>query len=210
MSSVPINVVMRRSGGGVTVLVSDTFNRANSTTLGNTDGGLGGGSGLAWTEVNAQQLDGNPQITSNKVDNGGGASVTDRLGCYVTSPQANYTASCVVRIPTSGYGGILFRVQDGSNFWMCSISPTADDVQIQDCVAGSFTTRANTSVTINTATDYTVALTQSGDVFTVTVDGGSEITHTSSTFSSEAAKVGLWGDDAGSGDQTYNDFKVVG
>jgi len=131
MLGLSLGMSMGRTFANPSAITSDTFNRADSTDLGQTDAGLGGASGFAWTEHvgtweiksnTLQRTDGGALQATCTID----AEVTD---CYVTcditcGTMADRDAGIVVRHDGTGYylftisGStlILYYTPDNSTF----------------------------------------------------------------------------------------------
>ena len=111
--------------------------------------------------------------------------------------------TCTINVVASGFGGISFRVQDASNYCFCFLDP-AGNFQLFEIVAGVLAgPKATISVTINTGTDYNVAVSSIGGAITATLNGGSQISYTTTNFLA-ATKFGLYNQGATTGTQFDN------
>jgi len=101
------------SGTADDLAVSDTFNRSNATTLGQTSDG-----NATWLYAS-----GTWGISSNQAApmTFGGAAVVAIAEVYC--PYADGTVEAVVGGFGSGGAGIAFRIFNGSNFWMVQYDP---------------------------------------------------------------------------------------
>ena len=175
-------------------LASDTFDRTDNASLGNTDGGSLGS--LAWTESNADGF----SIESNKLK----ALATDRTA-YIDVLDADIVVSAVLNLKAGRSLGIVARLSDNDNYIMAYLREGAEKLVLYSKEAGSYTVRAEDTVTVNADTDYTVALSCVGTAIVATVNGGTPVPWTSS-FNQAATKVGLYSGDANGDGSNFNDF----
>ena len=165
-----------------TPIVSDSFVRADSSSIGSTDGAgdvvLGGG-GFAWSEVV-----GDSAISSNAlaVDASGGIAVVD-------SGQANVLVDCTLT-PDATARGIAFRVSDATNFWRCTIT-SGGVLNISKVVNGSATSVANTTG-VTTGSNQRLQVTADGNTVSAIYFGASTPTRItgSDAFNNTATKHG--------------------
>jgi hypothetical protein len=142
-------------------ICTDSFNRANSSTLGSTDGVLGAhGVSKAWTEHA-----GNWEINSNRIGSQGsspggqGWLVTVDLGFsdYVLEWQLAYT--------TDGTGNaVLLAFVDGTNF--IRASHTSSTIQFQRTTSGSTSAIGSGGASATPLAGDTVVITKIGSAYT--------------------------------------------
>lgn len=134
-------------GGGGGSVVTDTFTRADSAvSLGSTEGGTAGV--LVW------QVDqGTWGVQSNRAYNISTAA-NDRI--YIASGVSDCTVTEVVGV-AGGFGGILFRRTDASNYWRVYWDATT--IYLDKVVAG---------VASNVSAAQVVA---NGDIVSVVLSG---------------------------------------
>ena len=148
-------------------VASDSFNRANSSTLGSTDGAgaeESGGSGLAWTEIV-----GDPEIISNAfTTNGGGndaATVdTGESDVLVQFDSDDRNLSIVLRGNSTS-----------DDYWICNID-SGGNTQIREYLSGTATTRASGAPGIASGAMTLLAVADDDDI-TFFVDGGNRLTY---------------------------------
>jgi len=150
-----------------TPLASDSFNRANSSTLGNTDGAgaeESGGSGLVWTDIvgdceiisNAFGTNG-PGNDSATVD-AGESDVVIQLDCN----DRNLSA--------------VFRGNGTSDdYWFGNLD-SAGGMQIREVLSGTATTRASSSPGIASGAVTLLVIADDEDI-TFLVNGGNRLTY---------------------------------
>lgn len=160
-----------------TPLVSDTFDRADSTTsLGTAD------TGQAWTVLTGATWG----VQTNRAYMGGGG---DHNPAIVESGASDVKVSATVYPNTDNpRGGLSFRVVDVSNFFFLRSYATVWQLNVTE--AGTTTTIAQSSVSPVGGQAHAVEITCSGSTITCKVDGATIITATSSLFLT-ATKHGL-------------------
>lgn len=94
--------------------------------------------------------------------------------------------------------GIVFRYVDNLNLWVAAVEINTDTFTLYELVAGSFTQRAQSSITLSAGTLYEEVVIASGTSIIAFLDGANKISHTSSLFQTET-KHGLR-DNSGDGD----------
>ena len=135
---------------------------------------------------------------------------TARDFAWMDSGEADVIISCQVKGNVSNIPGIIARLSDsGANCWLISVSPAGDVFTIVQREAGSNTTRATTSVTIDAGTFYTIVVTLSGNTITATLNGGNQIQYTSATFQNTATKHGIHEFNDTTGSAEFEEFLVV-
>lgn len=161
----------------MTVLVSDSFNRANSTTtLGTTDS-YNGGTTKTWTPFSGNTWG----VWNNQVYAENGA---EPLGVVVDAGQADISISvtiaikadmfgCIFRVDTTNKSGLMFHAGNG---------------QLQKFVGTTYTTIASSGKTI-VAGDV-IKVTANGSAITV-YQNGTQILTTTSTYNQALTKHGF-------------------
>lgn len=177
-------VNVRRVTGPAPLSITDTFDRADSATLGTTSDGK-----KVWT-YNANSA---YAIATNL------AQVTTAGGIF------GYAAPAVIDTGRSdgtvsiyrhqGGGGVVSRYVDDSNFWL--VDSTAFGV----VSAGAFDARLSL-----TGTNITYAVTWAGDTWTVKDGAGTVIGTGAAAIHNTATKWGFWG----GATHLYNDFSYTG
>lgn len=126
-------------------LASETFNRANSASLGSTDGAgtaeANGGSGLAWSQVSGAM-----QISTNRLMLSGAAPGLPQAAISVVDAAS---ADVLIRASINVAAGeattsVVFRYTDNNNFWVANFATGA--ATIAEIAAGTSTTRATGAV----------------------------------------------------------------
>lgn len=185
-------------------VASDSFDRANSSTLGNTDGAghaeANGGDGLAWTEQ-----DGDLGITSNKLKNAGAGGSQGFIGTVDCGLSDVVVEAKLVLVPSGESHGIVLRFSDANNFWYAHLRNGSDDIRILERVGGSWATRASASVTVDRVSTYQLIAVADAQTITAYVDGGNRITYGSATSNETATSHGIRNELANS---TTDDFVV--
>jgi hypothetical protein len=167
----------------VAVLVSDSFNRANSTTtLGSTDS-YNGGTAKVWTN---QDTTGTWGINTNRAYVQTDAQ--NRMITVVSSGISNGTVEADITWATGAYVGLNFRNTDLNNFFDICINSTS--LVLRKYVSGSSTTLGTYNFTAVNGTIYHIAATFNGSTITISLDGVQRITVTDS-FNSTATLHGL-------------------
>lgn len=158
--------------------LSDTFNRANSTTtLGNAD------TGQAWTASSGTWGINTNQAYVVSLD------TVDHV-CSIEAGSANMSVSADILI-TSNNPGLIFRLQDATNYLMVLCNSSSTQFQIYKRVAGVYTVLASSATglyTINTT--HNILVSASGNSLSVKMDGTTVVSVTDATFNT-ATKVGF-------------------
>ena len=180
--------------GGVTTLVSDTFTDSDSTVLSAHTPDIdtvGGG----WTAGT-----GTPDIQSNKASSPDDGDVN----ADIDAGNANVIVSADVLIATAndGFIGLAMRYTSTTSKWSLEFSTTLLKLVERDTTS---TTRASTAITVAKDAEHALSATCSGDDFTCTINGGDEITYTS-TFNNSVTNHGLFGGNTAS---TWDNFLVT-
>lgn len=176
-------------------LASDTFDRADNTALGSTDGGSLGP--LAWTESCVS-------IATNRV------SITaDDAVAFIDVLDADVVVSATVNLAAGKALGVVARYSDANNFLFAYLRDVGGDgIVIYSKEAGSYTVQAVTAMTVTAATDYAVAFTVNGTAISATVDGANLVSWTSS-FNQAATKVGLYSGNANGSASRFDNFTAA-
>jgi len=155
-----------------TPLVSDSFNRADSTDLGVTDG-LGaeetGGSGVAWVKYGLATT----SIASNKLS----IIASSGSGAKAECGSADIVASVTLTTGTGGYSGMAVRHTDATHEIEVLLANTDNEVQIWE-LSETPTKRGGTAVTIADSTSYTLLVVCDGATVNAYMNGGSYTTGT--------------------------------
>jgi hypothetical protein len=170
----------------MTVLVSDSFNRANSTTSLGTTNSYNGGSSLAW-----QNLVGTWGITNNQAYNAGNAA-------NAVSVVDAGVSDCKVSVTVSAYSSVwkfIARASNGTNF-LC-VTGTA----LSKVTNGSFSS-------LGTIPAFTT-----GDVLTFVLNGssitiqknGTTVLTVTNTFNQTATMYGL---SSNNNTALYDNFQI--
>lgn len=171
-------------GGGPTVLMEDNFTGANGADVnGRTPDTKGSGT---WS-ANA----GTYTIQSNRAVKN---NTTPLRPALYDVAQADVVVVGVVNLANTGAGvtGVVARGTDASNFWVAGLLST-NAFNLYQCAGGVFTLRGTAAVTVSTGVNYTIRLACSGDTITATLDGGNELSFTSSLFQ-DRTQCGLYSD----------------
>ena len=134
----PLSLINLAGGWWIEPTVSDSFDRADSASLGSTDGDWpsedAGGSGYAWTQAGLRTL----TIADNTMQTDGTgytfATVETNLNDFIM--ECNQISNST---STSEYGVLGFRYKDTDNYWIVSASHYAGGwAGFYDKVAGTF------------------------------------------------------------------------
>ena len=170
-------------------ITSDSFDRANASSLGSTDG-LGaasdelGGGGLAWGE-----LVGTFEINSNRARPTGSAPAT-QWKAVVESNKADIFAKATLNVATGGTAGIIFRHTDDDNYLYARIKEDTNQFFLSKNDGGSFSDIDTVAMTINASTDYELTLAASGSTINAWIDGGNNASATE-THNQTATEHGI-------------------
>ena len=150
-----------------TPLASDSFNRANSSTLGSTDGAgaeESGGSGLAWTDIV-----GDCEIISN-------AFATNGPGNDAATVDAG-ESDVVIQLDCNDRNlSAVFRGNGTSDdYWFGNLD-SAGGMQIREVLSGTATTRASSSPGIASGAVTLLVIADDEDI-TFLVNGGNRLTY---------------------------------
>ena len=181
----------------MTVIYSDDFNRADSTSI-----------GAVYTEQS-----GGWEIVSNKLKLTSHSAIDDivsydsALG-LVTA--ADYDVTTVGQFTGGGGGGIgpMGRYLNNSNFYFIESVPMFDVHDLLKKVSGSYTNIGSYSTTVNENQDYTGKLEMVGTTIKMWIDGTLRATATDSSLTS-AGKPGLRGFSLSNG-QLFDSWMVEG
>lgn len=163
-----------------TVLIADSFNRANSTTIGNTDGGSSGivAAGKAWNAA----ASGTPRIQTNKLENN---HATENAYVYQTSTGIQNFDLSVKLTPTTSYVAVKFRIDNLFNTatesgYQIALTPGTGNYIFQRLDAGTATALQTSSQGIAANTEYTVRVRAVGSQFQCYLNGSLVFTVTDS------------------------------
>lgn len=175
-------------------IVSDSFVRADSSTIGASDGDgqiEKGGAGVAPT------VTGSAAIASNFLT---ASSGTTTLIWETSQTEQWVTAKCT---PVDGsVVGVILRAVDSANYWLAEIDSANDKIELIEVTSGTRTVRVTSSLsgdptpgTIDSGTEYTVQICSIGTEIRAWVEGTSSthnpfVTFTSSTHQT-ATKAGV-------------------
>lgn len=154
----------------MTVLVSDSFNRADSTTLGTTDS-YNGGAPKAWSVYGG----GSYGISSNQAYAISSGSNSDQQFAGMDIGAADVTLTITFAV-ISGSPFIVFRAVSNTNYLMFQAKTSSYNVYYYN---GSTWTTLKTIGTTPTNGDV-IKITTSGTTITFTINGGTPSTLTSS------------------------------
>lgn len=175
----------------MSTLASDTFDRADSTSI-----------GADWTEQS-----GSWAIASNKLSqSSSGTSHATWDTALSASPAADYSVTVTVRLTTTGGAGLTVRWQDDSNSYRTVVNTVSQYLRLNKRVAGTNTTLGQYNGGQSIDTDYTIKCSVVGSDFEVFQDGTSRITASDSDITA-AGKPSLTSDSAG---KLYDNFLVEG
>lgn len=170
----------------MTIQVQDNFTDPNGTALDahtpNVDVVGGGWSeviGTDWTiqsnTANTAALDGTASIDCGEAD----INLSCEADSNALSSQQQQSA------------GLCARLSNSSNFWAIIINDIGNTFRIAEKNAGTYTTRASASVTINGGTFYTLTAQLSGATITAQIDGANEISYGSATLNQTTTVHGI-------------------
>jgi hypothetical protein len=184
-------------GGGPTVLILDQFTDTDATALQSHTIAPTNTPGASWGVENALKW----TIQSNRANGANGAG-----SAFADAGQADVTVTCDVYPDTSSYDGIIARYSNSTNFWLLTVRSDLSEFSIYEFSTGNgVVQRATTTVSITAGTKYTLALVVSGTSLSGTINGGHQITYTSSVNQTNT-KHGLRG---GTGAPTFDNFQVT-
>ena len=155
-------------------LALDTFTDTNGVALDAHTMDVGSG----WThQIGTTQIQSNKAVSN--VTGSGAVHNTNDVGV------ANLTIEMIATVyfvdsANDTSAAILSRYVDANNFWMTRIHTDTNTFDLFENTGGSFTQRDTASVSIDDATTYTLKITPDGDDITALLDGGNELTYTSS------------------------------
>jgi len=187
-----VNATTASGGGGA--VVSDSFNRADSTTsLGTAD------TGQAWTA-----LTGTLGINGNAAY----AVVTSNSVAVIDSGLADGTVQ--VKLTATATGSVMprliFRCTDASNYWMLQARGSTGKYQLYKNVAGAFT-QLGTDIAVTPTAGDVIQAVLSGSSVTIKVNGVQAATATDA-FNSTATKHGIGWAQPTDTTQKFDDFSV--
>lgn len=190
-----------------TPLLSDSFDRGDSTNLGSTDGAameVSGGDGVAWQELNSSDW----EIASNKLSPKTGTPSEPSFVAACDAGQADLVARATVN-QSSGAGtqGIAVRVPSGvGTMFVVGIRPGSNAFVIMEWNGSTWTDRAtNTSAAINLSTDYDITVVCDGSAISGYLDGGRRVRYDSATVGQTETLIGLRAEVL---TVTFDDFRV--
>jgi hypothetical protein len=177
------------------LLLWDTFTDVTGTNITAHTMNIGPGwtvSGTTWT------------IQTNQVEVTGASGGTIYAGAGVANVTAsvdvNITATTAVR---HGHAG---RFSDANNAWRTTLNQSGGLFELVEVASGTSTVRASASLTVNTGTAYTIAVTYNGTTITATVNGGSQISYGSASSNQTVTNFGCY---AGTSNKaTFDNFVV--
>lgn len=152
---------------------TDTFNRADATSLGTPSDG-----GSSWVETTGTDW----QIQTNRVfyNNNTASNVIVVLESSITAVTVQCTFSVLPNSPNNAEQALSIRVVDSSNYWRMKFrSGAGASIDLQKIVAGSFTIVATVSMS-PTAGDVMSVEVTSADAWNVKQNGSSILTATDS------------------------------
>lgn len=156
----------------MSTLLQDSFPDANGTSL----AGKAMATGGPWSV-----LAGTAAVQSNRVE----ATVLEFIA-VADAGAADVVVSATVQTTSAGTGAaaVVARAQDVNNLWLVNASFSAQEVQIYERVAGTYNLRAQSAVTLNASTDYTLQMTASGTSLSGTINGVT-VNYTSSSLQTQ-------------------------
>jgi hypothetical protein len=188
-----------------TPLASDSFDRANSISLGSTDGAgseESGGSGLAWTKATAGAYDLDLLvIQSNALVS---TDATNARNAVATIDASNADVLIQASLTPNAWASLVLRWQDFSNLWNLEVSSSNRFTLME----GS-TQRAQATPTINAGTAYDVVAVLDDETITCYLDGTNRISYGSASAHKTKTVHGVWLDDAYGGTEPKADNFVV-
>lgn len=152
------------------------------------DGDAAGWSVVKGGAANFSVVSDNTMVYKIQYASGG---ITEKLAVAGNAGWTNYSVESKVKLLSGSNAGILARYVDANNFYYLKIDSSNDNIQLSKRVNGTFALLAETALTINTNTVYTLKLSVDGANLTGYVDGIQKITASDSTFS--AGKIGTRG-----------------
>lgn len=164
---VPSMMLLAATGGGV-ASITDSFNRANSGTLGTAD------TGQAWT-THA----GTFSIVSNK------ASSTNASGVIAATLDASladidYSIDMTLHASGSSNPGMVFRWSDINNFFEFTV--TASFCRLYRRLAGTFTSVGSSVLALSPGSTYTFRVHAVGSAITCYANGVAVISATNTAL----------------------------
>lgn len=175
-----------------TPIASDSFNRADSSTLGNTDGSgaeESGGSGLAWSEwVEPASGALDCLIASNKLSIP--ADTTHYGGSVADTGSANVVMMADGTVAAGCYAALVLRFVDNRNLWLISDTTLSNKWEIYQVVNGTWTSRASATLTATGARKFLVIA--DGQTITAYLDGANRISYASASAHLTATKCGAY------------------
>lgn len=186
----------------LTSLASDTFTGSNGTGLDAHTMDTGAG----WTEVS-----GTWTIESNATQNG-----TTSAGGYIAVTDvgsADFVATVRAKITNASgnaIGGLIFRYQDTTHYWIAQYSAGTDDVKLGYYNGGAFVEVDSKSWDDQYQGYIQIDIIADGNDVTAHFDGGYELSGTDATLN-DKTKVGLfeYRDAGGYSANTFDNFQAV-
>jgi chitodextrinase/lysophospholipase L1-like esterase len=170
-------------------LVSDNFNRADSTDLGS-----------VWTP-NALY-----KIAGNKLTRAATSTTISIANAATQMSTANHKASVVINRGTAATSGLVVRRLDDSNFYAVRVNQTLNNILLYKVIGGTTTSLSGLD---NQWTDgSTLSLEVIGNNLKAYINGVQvlSVTNASDAALASAKGVGIRGDAAGATLPTYDDF----
>ncbi|KRE47556.1 hypothetical protein ASG92_09950 [Arthrobacter sp. Soil736] len=167
----------------ITTYASDSFTRADSSTIGNTPTG-----GYAWTSLAVKTYTAPTwSILGNALKAAFTSGTTEGL-MYVDDTHAD--GPIEVKLASAGDTGLAFRIADGNNFWMLWTGSPAlgNPYKPMKFVAGAYVTVTTTSK--NAALNDVLEVTLVRSTVTAFVNGV-QVATTTDAFNSTATKHGV-------------------
>jgi hypothetical protein len=181
------------------VIASDSFTRADSSTIGSTPVGA-----LAWTGVGVSSfVQPTWSILNNTLKAAYTSGTTEGL-LYVDTAQANGRVKA--KMATAGDFGLAFRIASGTSFWMLWVGGPGVGTYKLMKYTGSYATVVSTSV--GAAAGDTLEVTMNGSVITAYVNGV-QVATTTDAYNSTATKHGFRAAPASGASFTIDDFVAL-
>lgn len=160
------------------VLFSDDFE----------DGDAAGWSVVKGGATNFSVISDSTMVYKAQYSSGG---ITEKMAVAGNAGWTNYAVEAKVKLLSGSNAGIIARYIDDNNFYILRIDSSNDNVQLSKKVNGTFALIAETAMTLNLNTAYTLKLSVDGANLTGFVDGVQKISASDTAFS--AGKIGTRG-----------------
>lgn len=144
------------------------------------------------------------------------SDIAGRAVSTVETSNANVQVTCkhTMGSGNGGFGGIVLRYLDVSNYWYVGLSRDADTLTISEVKNGSTIIKETVAFTVDVDVQYTLEVTAAGPIISARVISPTIITalsHASATFQQTLTKHGLIG--IGPGNLAlairFDDFRVI-